>query len=190
MTGVTEILDDIEGLAHGGNEVSVGEVQDRIGHRGSGAFLLVPGLIGMSPLGGIPSIPTLMGLITLIFSIQIVLGRHSMWLPALISDRSVADDRLKSAVDKSRGVAGWLDRHFGGRLRALTGEPLVRIAAIFCAALAVTAPFLEIVPFAAILPMAGIALFGLALTLHDGAVMLTAFVFACAALYGAFLLMP
>ncbi|MBJ3763904.1 exopolysaccharide biosynthesis protein [Maribius pontilimi] len=190
MTRITDILNDLDELAGSDDDVSVGEVQDKIGHRGSGVFLLVPGLIGMSPLGAIPSVPTIMGLVALLFSVQIVVGKSSPWLPAVLADRSIDDDRLARAVDKSRGAAGWLDRHFGGRLEALTGDPMVRVAALFCAALAVTAPFLGVVPFAAALPMAGIALFGLALTLRDGAAMLAALVFACGALYGAFTLTP
>ncbi|WP_262984535.1 exopolysaccharide biosynthesis protein [Variovorax beijingensis] len=58
----------------------------------------------------------------------------------------------------------------------------VRAAAMACILLACTVPLLEFVPLASTAPMAAIALFGLALLVHDGALMVAAFVAAAAAI--------
>ena len=63
----------------------------------------------------------------------------------------------------------------------LTGGAAVRVAAVACLLLACTVPFLDFVPFASTAPMAAIALFGLALLVHDGVLMVVAFVAAIAA---------
>jgi len=190
VTDINDILDDLENLADDESDVSVRDVQNKIGHRGAGVFLLVPGLLGMSPLGGIPTVPTLMALVTAVAAIQIAIGKSNLWLPSVLADRAVDDDRLKRAVSKGRGPARWLDRHFGKRLESLTGEVMVRVAAAICIALAATCPPLEVVPFAALIPLAGIALFGLAITLRDGAAMLVALIYAAGALTAAWMLMP
>ena len=62
-------------------------------------------------------------------------------------------------------MARWLDRWFHGRLKPLT-----------------RGLFLEIVPFASTAPMGAIALFGLALLVHDGALMIAASATAVGAL--------
>ncbi|WOI56884.1 exopolysaccharide biosynthesis protein [Palleronia sp. LCG004] len=191
MTRITDILDDLDKLTREKDDtICVAEVKDSIGHRGSGVLVFLPGLIGMSPLGGIPGVPSLMAVIVLIFCLQIAIGKRALWLPSVLSRRSVNRDKLSSAVEKTRGVGKWIDRHFGGRLELLTGPWAIRFAALLCAALACTAPPLEVVPFAAAMPMAGIAVFGIAMTLKDGAAMLIAAILAAGALYGAFLLMP
>ena len=87
MSGrVTDILDELDDLAKSGDEVSVGDVMDKVGHRSSGVFLLVPGLIGASPLGGIPTLPSLMAAIVLIFAVQTAIGRKRIWMPAAIRE--------------------------------------------------------------------------------------------------------
>ncbi|CAM4189213.1 exopolysaccharide biosynthesis protein [Palleronia rufa] len=191
MSGrVTDILDELDDLAKSGDEVSVGDVMDKVGHRSSGVFLLVPGLIGASPLGGIPTLPSLMAAIVLIFAVQTAIGRKRIWMPAAIRERAVREERLSGAVDRMRGPGRFLDRHFGHRLSALTSRPAMRVAALAVIGLALTVPALEFVPFAAAIPMLAIALFGIAITLGDGILMAIAMVAASAALWGAWRITP
>lgn len=191
MSGeMTSILDDLDALSRSEDDVSVGDVLDRTGHRSAGALLLVPGLIGLSPLGGIPTVPTLMALIVLILAVQVVIGQRNMWLPRRLRRRAVNDDRLSRAVDRMRPPARWIDRHFGHRLATLAAEPAIRAAALTCCVLALTAPALEIVPFAAAIPMGAIALLGIAITLRDGLLMALAFAASLGALWGAWRLFP
>lgn len=185
-----EILDDLDDLARNGDDVSVAEVMDKVGSRSDGVFLLVPGLIGASPLGGIPTLPSLMAAIVLIFAVQTAIGRDRIWMPAAIRDRAVRDERLANAVERIRGPGRFVDRHFGSRLSILTGDPMIRIAALAVIGLALTVPALEFVPFAAAIPMLAIALFGVAITLRDGIVMAVAMAAAALALWGAWRLNP
>jgi hypothetical protein len=146
--------------------------------------LLLPALLGISPLGAIPGVPTGLALITLLFAAQIVLGRDHIWMPDFVQDRTLRGDRLEGAVAKLRPVGRWLDRYFHVRMRNLTTDPFIRAAAAICVVLALPMPFLELVPFGAVFPLIAIAAFGLAMTLHDGLLMIAAGVLSITAIIG------
>ena len=65
-----------------------------------------------------------------------------------------------------------IDRLFHGRLTWLTQAPFDRIIAAICILLALTVAPLEVVPFASAAPMGTIAMFGLALLVKDGLLVL------------------
>ena len=179
---VEDILEKLEKTAGEKEHVSVGDIVEALGGRGYGPLLFVPALIEISPIGGIPGVPTFLALLIATFAVQIALGRDHMWLPGLLRNRQVSGERMKRAVTKMEPVARWLDRWFHGRFERLTAEPARRVAAVVCLILCATVPPLELVPFASTAPMAAIALFGLAMMLRDGVVMAVAFVAAAAAL--------
>ncbi len=181
---LSDTLDDLDDLAQAEDRVSVSDVIEHVGRRGQGVTLLVPGLVGVTPLGGVPFVPTIIGALVALLAVQVVIGRAHLWLPGILGERSVADDRLSGAVARLRRPAGWIDRYFGRRLESLTGPVAERAAAALCVVFACLLPPLEVVPFAALLPFAAIALLGLALTLRDGILMLIAFGVSGAALWG------
>ncbi|WP_375261097.1 exopolysaccharide biosynthesis protein [Palleronia sp.] len=187
---MTDILDDLEDLASDGDEVRLKEVVGKIGRRGQGTFLAIPGLIGMTPVGGIPGVPTLFGATVAIVSLQMLVGRNDLWLPGVLARWSVEGERIDAVVRRIRKIARWMDRHFGRRLEWATGNLPARIAALLAFVFACLMPPLELVPFAGIIPFAAIALLGVALTMRDGLLMLVAFVSSAAALWGMWRIQP
>ncbi len=171
---IGDILDKLNELADAGEQVSLGEALEAFGSRSYGPFLLVPALIEMSPIGGIPGLPTVLAAIIILFAVQMVWGREHLWLPGFLKNRSVKSDKVKKATDKLRGTASFFDRWFHGRLPALTQGPFIRVAAVGSILLALTVPPLELFPFASTAPMAAIAAFGLALLVRDGVLMMIA----------------
>ncbi|KUF11061.1 exopolysaccharide biosynthesis protein [Pseudoponticoccus marisrubri] len=168
---VATLLDGIEEAAEGHAQVTLGELVDRIGRRGFGPMILVPALFVLTPLGGVPLVPTFFAAVVSLFALQVALGRRSLWLPEAFKRRAVDEDSLTRAAEKLRPAARWMDRHATDRFRALTNHRAERIAALVVLGLCVTIPPLEIVPFAGAVPNVGIALIGLALTVRDGALM-------------------
>jgi len=178
---VGEILDAIGRLADTHDRVVVGDVVEALGSRGFGPFLVLMPLIDISPVGSIPGLPTAMAVVIALVAGQLALGRRHLWLPGFVRRRSIASGKARKAVEKTRGVARFMDRWFHGRLPALTGGGFVRIAAVAAIVLACAVPPLELLPLATTAPMLAIAAFGLAITVRDGALMIAAMMLAVAA---------
>ncbi|NJC33727.1 hypothetical protein GGR88_001201 [Sphingomonas jejuensis] len=170
--GVGDILDRLKEAGEKQDRMTIGTLRDEMGQRSYGPFLLVPALIEISPIGGIPGVPTALAAIIILFAAQMLMGRKSFWLPGFVERRSLSGRKLVKATEKLRGIGRWLDRWFHGRLRRLTEGPWVKVAAALSILLALTVPPLELLPFASTAPMAAIAMFGLALLVHDGALMI------------------
>lgn len=171
---VHDILDCLDDAGDDGGEVSVGDVSKTIGSRSFGPFLLVPALVGISPVGVIPGAPSFMAILIVCVAAQFAFGKDSLWLPSVMKERAVPRERLDQAIDWMRPVADRLDRWFGNRLQILTRGPAMRIAAAICLLVAFAVPPLELLPFAAAGPFAIICLFGLAITVRDGLLFLGA----------------
>lgn len=178
------IVARIRDRAAGRRAVSVEDMVAVLGRRSYGPFLFVPGLIGVTPLSGIPMVPAILAIIVALFAIQIVLGRSHLWLPGILRRRSFDGARVADAMRRIEPVAGKLDRWFYGRLPVLTGRHAVRVAAVICLLLSAVVPFFEMIPFAGIAPMSAIAAFGLAILVRDGALMLSAIIITVAAVGG------
>lgn len=191
MAGNAEnLLDEIKNLAEAEDTVSVRDVVETIGGRGFGPIIFVTALLGASPLGGIPGVPTLFAVILILVAVQILFGRRHFWMPEKIGARSVDQEKVTRSVKKSRPVAQWMDRYFGHRLEALTGQAAQKASALVVIALCAMVPPLEVVPFAAIIPLSAIALIGLAVTVRDGVLMVIGFGASAAAVFAAINLFP
>jgi len=176
------ILDSLGELARDRNAVSVEDVKRAFGRRSYGPFLLVPALVELTPIGSIPGVPTILALLIVLFAAQLLWGRSHLWLPGWIARRSISAQRLDAASERLRPLAARLDHWFHGRLPRFTTRAYGQFAAAICILLCLTVPFLEIVPLASSVPMGAIALFGLALLVRDGALMLTAMAVSVAAI--------
>ena len=170
--------------AAGQRTVSVDDMVAVLGRRSYGPFLFVPGLIGVTPLSGIPMVPAILAVIVAVFAMQIVLGRSHLWLPDILGRRSFDGATVADAMARIEPVAEKLDRWFYGRLPGLTGRHGVRVAALVCVLLAALVPFFEMVPFAGMAPMSAIAAFGLAILVRDGALMLAAILISLTSMAG------
>ncbi|KHL24881.1 membrane protein [Croceibacterium mercuriale] len=179
---VEDILDRLRDLAGRQDRVTIGDVVDAMGQRSFGPFLLIPALIDISPIGSIPTLPTLLAVMIVITAVQLLLGRKTLWLPGFITRRGAKARKVKKAADKLDELARRLDRWFHGRLPALTSPWFQRLAALAIIALTFTIPPLELIPLATTAPMAAIAAFGLAMLVRDGLLMLVAFAGSLAAI--------
>lgn len=180
---VSDILERLTEIGDENDKVSIGDVVRAFGTRTYGPVLLVPALIGVSPVGGIPTVPTILAVTLLLVAVQLVFGRQHLWLPGILKHRSVEGEKLANAAEDMEGVGKWVDKLFHGRLEMFTGPTAGRIAAGVIALLCLSVPPLELLPFAVALPMAVIAAFGIALTVRDGLLMLVAFLGSGAAFY-------
>lgn len=177
------MLDNIEGAGETGDKVAVADILDTVGQRSFGPMLLVPGLIVLSPIAGIPGVGTAAGVAVLLIAGQLLIGCENFWLPAFIRRREVGRERLEKSVRALRPAARVVDRVLRPRLDFLTRRPFIYAVAATCVVLALTLPLLDMVPFTSLVPASAITAFGLAIIAHDGAVAAGAFVLSLASLY-------
>ena len=179
---VGAILDCLDERADAAEHVSVADIIGSFGKRTFGPAMMLPALVELTPIGAIPGVPTFLAAIIVLVALQKLLGRSSIWLPGFIGNRCVSSEKLRGAIAKLRRLAGFTDRHFHGRLQWLTRAPFSLMAAAIVVLLAATVPFLEVLPFASSGPMLAIAMFGLAILVRDGVLMVAALCISVAAM--------
>jgi hypothetical protein len=180
---VGDVLDRLQELGDdaGGDKVRLGDMLEAMGHRAYGPFLIVLPMIEISPVGGIPGLPTALALVLALLAIQLIVGRKHLWLPGFLANRGMKGGNLQKVVEKGRPIARRMDKWFHGRMPALTKGPMVKVAGVAVLLLCLTVPPLELLPFASTAPMAAIMAFGIALLVRDGVLMIV----ACALSVGA-----
>lgn len=173
-----DVLGELDELAANHDEVRVADVLDDFGARSFGPFIMIPAVLEITPVGGIPGVPTVLALFIALIAVQLLIGRDHVWMPQFVQRRAVGSKKLHKAVGKLKGMANFLDRHSKGRLEGLTQGTAIRLVAAVIIALCCTVPPLEFLPFASTIPMLAIAVLGLALTVRDGALLLGSLLFA------------
>jgi hypothetical protein len=165
---IEELLDRIEAGVSNRSRVSIGEMMDSVGRRTFGPVVLLVGLILVTPLSGVPGMPTLMGLLTLLTLGQVLVGRKHFWLPGWLAQRQIPRKKLVQGLEMLRPPARRIDHLIRPRLALLVRGFGLYVMALACMIIAVVMPATEIVPFSA--SIAGFALmtFGLAMISKDG----------------------
>lgn len=176
ITNLQQMLDRMERSAVGQERVSLGSIVDAVGTRSFGPLLLLAGVIMASPLTGIPSMPTAMGLLVFIIASQLLAQKQHFWLPQLILRRSVPSQKFTKAVGWLRPAARFVDRLLRPRLSVFIEGASIYVISVACIAIALCMPVMELVPLSA--HIAGLALtaFGLSLIARDGLLALLAFI--------------
>ncbi|WP_237058294.1 exopolysaccharide biosynthesis protein [Microbulbifer sediminum] len=175
FTSLQQLLEHIAATARHRERVSLDLVLRVVGRRSFAPVLLLVGIILFSPLSGIPGLPTTMAILVLLVTLQLLLGRHHFWFPQWMLQRSIANDKLLTALKWLEKPAAFIDNWLKPRLQFLVRRSGTFVIALICTLIALALPVMEVVPFSA--TIAGIALtaFGLALMAHDGILALVAF---------------
>lgn len=170
-TNLTGVLDQLDEKADG-EKLTVGDMMHAFGGRGFGPLILAAALIEILPTGAIPGVPTLVAIVVVIFSVQLVLGRHSPWLPEKLRRKGFDRAKFDKTRNKVRPVTERVDRVLKPRLHPLITPFAARMVGGVCILLAITMPPLEFIPFMSSVPSAAIALLAVGLTARDGLMVL------------------
>jgi hypothetical protein len=152
----------------GAARVSVEDVLARVGGRSFPAVILVPAITVVSPISGLPGMPTLSGLIVALCSLQALVGRRHLWLPGLLRRRSVTARHMTKAVNWLKKPAGWMDRHSHDRLPLLVRGPAKYLAYAMVSLSALSWPLLEFLPFVTSFSAGAVAMVMFGLMTRDG----------------------
>lgn len=157
-----------------GGSVSLEMMINMVGPRSFGPLLLVCGLVILSPLSGIPGMPTLISIMVILLTTQRLFHRRHFWMPRWILRRSIAQTKFNKAIRFLRPLCRGVDRFLRPRLVFFTRHGAIHVICMVCLALALITPPLELLPFAATATGASLTGFGLALIAHDGLLTLVA----------------
>ncbi len=182
---LADVIDDIERQTRDLERVSVRNVLDAFQGRLFGPLLIIPALVLVTPLGGIPGMPILVSLLLLLIAGQRVAGKRRPWIPDRLGSRNISRDRLEGGLSRARPWAARLDRVIGPRLRVLVDGPMPHVIAVLVVLLAASMPVIGLVPFAVAAPGAAVLLLGLALTAKDGLLALLGYLIAAGSAAGA-----
>jgi hypothetical protein len=167
------------------DEISLGEIVERLGHHSFAAVMLGFALVSTSPASAIPGVTTAVALIVFLLIAQMLAGRDSMWLPGFIVDWRIRADKLVGATKWLRGPVTYVERLLRPRIALVFSPPWIWLGMLAIVALTVAMPFLEILPLTGSLASAVIALFAASLLTRDGLVFVLSFaILAVAPLVG------
>ena len=164
---VAEILAAIRD-ASDGDSVTVARLQRAMDARAQPVLLLLPALILVSPLSGIPGFATVGGLTIALISLQMLVNRPAIWLPGIVLRRSLSTARVLRALDRLDRPARFIDRHTVARAGWFVTFPGRQLALGTCALCGLAMPFLELVPFSSTTLASLVTLLAAALLVRDG----------------------
>ena len=159
---LSEVLTELSGEASG--PVSIGMIRDALGDRSFAALLLFFAIINLIPLP--PGTSALLGLPLLIVAAQMVYGSKRVWLPRVLTQRTVSAETFRSMMDRIIPRLVSIERMIRPRYWPFwrrRGDRVVGIVALIMA-ITVTLP----IPLGNWLPAFSTALLGLALSERDG----------------------
>lgn len=148
--------------------IAVHDVVAAIGTRSMIPFMLVPAFIAATPLSGIPGLTTVCGLMIALVAFRMLLNYDRMALPGWIERKSVPGARFRSALETSRPVVQWLDRHAHKRWGRLFHRPMIWIPQMLCLLTGLLMPLLEFVPFSGSVAAGAVCLLAVSMMVRDG----------------------
>jgi hypothetical protein len=178
-----KMLEQLAQRASAKGTVTVEELLQSLGRRSFAPILLVTACVGFTPLGAVPSMPSILALIIILVTGQIILGRKHLWLPKFILAKRLSRSRVEKMLQILKGPARVVDRFAHPRLPFLTQKPFSIFLAAACLVLALAVPPLEFVPFVDIPLWAAIVALSFALAIHDGIIAIIAFAVTIASLW-------
>jgi hypothetical protein len=170
---LSKVLDQLEGAVDG-ETVAVGAIVDGLGHHSFAALMLVFALISTSPASAIPGVTAVVAAIVLLLVVQMITGRKCVWLPAIMTRRELATDKLCKGIGWLRKPVRFVERFLRPRLGFLYRRPWLYLPLLLILGLTLFMPFMEAIPASGSIASGVIALFAAGLLTRDGVLALAA----------------
>ncbi|WP_168219760.1 exopolysaccharide biosynthesis protein [Pseudotabrizicola formosa] len=168
VSDLSGIVARLHKTARGAERVALGDLVDAMGQSSMAAVLLVPAMLLVSPLSGVPGASIVGGLVIALISAQILLHRPKVWLPDIIRSRRVPGPALRRALVWLRKPA----KRFDGLAPAKPGGGAhawwTPALALICLSMGLVMPLMELIPFSSSIAASVIAAF--AMTMLTGRV--------------------
>lgn len=160
----------------GDGHVSVDRLMTSFGHASFVPLLILPALVLITPLSGVPGLSTLCGLIIMMIAAQQLVGHTQIWLPGWIRNRQIASDRFRPAMKKVLPLTRLIDRAAHERLTFLFKRPFMWLLPLACVIFGAIMPLMEFIPFSSSLIGVAVTLIAFSILTRDGIFALLALV--------------
>lgn len=181
---ITHVIETLEGLADNG-PISVSDLMHKFGRTAYAPLLLIPALLLVSPLSGLPFYSSLSGILIFLIAIQGALGRRSIWLPDRLKRLTLSEGRAHRAAKSLARAGAYVDRLTRRRFVFLVSVVMQHVLYLLISVVAICLPFLELVPFTSSLVGGGVSLIAVGILARDGL-----FVVAGAGVFGIAAMIP
>ncbi len=168
---LSEVLDRLEEAVRD-KETRIADIIEGLGRRSFPAIMLIPALLAVSPLSGIPGVTVTVGLIVATTAAQMLWGRDSLWLPEKLTRRAIPTDRLCKAIGWLRPPLKFIERFLRPRLTFLFRRPFRWITLTLVFLIGISMPALEFIPTSGSIAAAVISIFSIGLLTRDGALVI------------------
>jgi len=123
------------------DDMSIGEVLEALSDRAFGMILLILALPCAVPFVYI--IPQIVSVPMMLIALQIMLGRHTLWMPAGLKARTFPRASFRSLAVRAKKYLGWAEAISAPRLGALTRGRWEQLFGLFMVvfAISVALPF-------------------------------------------------
>lgn len=159
---LSQIFEDLARNADGA--ISMEQLRDALGDRSFATLLVFFALLNMLPLP--PGSTLVLGIPLLLVSLQMVLGRKTVWLPRSILTKSIGIEHFRQMSERLVPRVRWVERLIRPRYWPFAngrGDRVVGVLALLLATM-ITLP----IPLGNWFPALACALLGLALSECDG----------------------
>lgn len=166
---VSVLLADLCAPPPSGNH-TIGSLMEACGDRSFALLMMILAMPIALPIPAPPGVTLLIATPMLLIALQMLAGRHTLWLPAWVQAKTVKQETLEAVRDKSARYFRFLERFIRPRLAWLsgnTGKRLIALLLCICS-LSVATP----IPLTNTVPSMGIVLICIALMERDGLLML------------------
>ncbi|MGK9054245.1 exopolysaccharide biosynthesis protein [Neorhizobium petrolearium] len=167
MRALTDLLDHLEHSVKG-DDVAINDLVREIGPQSFAALMLLFALISTSPASAIPGVTAVVAVIEFLLVIQMIAGRHSLWLPKFISRRRLSRDKLCNGIQWLRKPVRFVERFLKERLTALVTPSLMYLPLSLILFLTLFMPFMEVIPTSGSIASAIIACVAAGFLTRDG----------------------
>ena len=148
-------------------KVTFDDVLDVFGRRASAPLLFALGILLVSPIGGIPGVAPVFGVVIVLIAGQ-ALFRDGIWLPQWLRKRGTSAAKMRKALERVTPWVSKMERYMRPRLRWLAASPFSWLCDLLITGIGATVPFFGLIPGGLVLPGLAIALLSIARFHHDG----------------------
>ncbi|KJV68718.1 exopolysaccharide biosynthesis protein [Candidatus Neoehrlichia procyonis] len=169
------------------DKITLFELKEALHGRGFGVLMLLFALPLSIPLPTIPGYTTILSLPLILFSLQLLMGLRSPWLPKWLEKKSFKRTTLAMVIEKTAPILKKMEKFTKPRIMFIfnnAGDKVIALVSFLCA-LSIAIPL----PLTNFIPAGGISLMSLGMLNKDGILVILGMLLAFFGLFITFVIL-